>query len=502
MSCVIGLDIGTTSTIGILVKLPETILGIVSRPVTLMSRNPGWAEEDPEQWWSNCCGIIRQLLADAQIKPSEIAGVGVTGMLPAVVLLDADGVLLRPSIQQSDGRCATEVEELRAEIDEAAFVGRAGNGINQQLVASKLRWIEKHEPEVFSKIATVFGSYDYINWRLTDARRVEQNWALEAGFVDLSWHEIAADLVAHTHLRPSVIPAKAASHDVIGQVSTAAALETGLAAGTPVVGGAADLIASALAAGVVKDGQALLKFGGSVDVLVATSKVAPDPRMFLDYHLIPGLYMPNGCMSTGGSGLNWFAANFAGGELAAATKAGLTLHQHLDRLAEAVPAGADGLTVVPYFLGEKTPIHDPFARGTITGLSFNHTVGHVWRALLESYAYAIAQHMDVLRDMGHAPRQYLASDGGANSRLWMQIVADVLQAPIQLLKGHPGSCLGAAWTAAIGVGRVTDWSGVDRFIHKGDLIEPIAAHASIYADGYQRFDAVYQSLKQLHRAQK
>src|SRR5262245_56881194 len=140
MSCVIGLDIGTTSTIGILVKLPGTVLGIVSRPVTLTSRNQGWAEENPEQWWDNSCAIIQQLIAESGIEPAEIAGIGVTGMLPAVVLLDREGHLLRPSIQQSDGRCAIEVEELRAEIDEAAFVRRAGNGVNQQLVASKLRW--------------------------------------------------------------------------------------------------------------------------------------------------------------------------------------------------------------------------------------------------------------------------------------------------------------------------------------------------------------------------
>src|SRR5947208_2597300 len=170
-------------------------------------------------------------------------------MLPAVVLLDAEGQLLRPSIQQSDGRCAAEVDELRREIDEAAFVRIAGNGINQQLVAAKLRWLERHEPEVFGRIATVFGSYDYINWRLTGARRIEQNWALEAGFVDLRLHEIADELVAHTHLPRSAIPRKALSHEVIGRVSAAAAAETGLPEGLPVVGGAADLIASALAAG-------------------------------------------------------------------------------------------------------------------------------------------------------------------------------------------------------------------------------------------------------------
>ena len=214
MSCVIGLDIGTTSTIGILVRLPETVLGIVSRPVTLVSRNPGWAEEDPEQWWRNSCAIIRQLIADSGIPPTEVAGIGVTGMLPAVVLLDEEGRVLRPSIQQSDGRCAAEVEELRAEIDEPAFVRRAGNGVNQQLVASKLRWIEKHEPAVFPKISTVFGSYDYINWRLTGEKRIEQNWALEAGFVDLARHETAADLIAYTHLPAEAVPAMSSGRPI------------------------------------------------------------------------------------------------------------------------------------------------------------------------------------------------------------------------------------------------------------------------------------------------
>lgn len=497
MSCVIGLDIGTTSTIGILVRLPDTVVKLVSRPVTLRSPKPGWAEEDPQQWWANVCAITRELLETSGVAASEITAVGVAGMVPAVVLLDADGGLLRPSIQQSDGRCAAEVEELKSEIDEAAFVRRAGNGINQQLVAAKLRWIEKNEPAVFSQVATVFGSYDYINWRLTDERRIEQNWALEAGFVDLASHELADDLIAHTHLPRGAVPPKALSHEVIGTVTPEAAAETGLAAGTPVVGGAADMIASALAAGIAREGQALLKFGGAIDVLVASNRAVPDPRMFLDYHLVPGLFMPNGCMATGGSGLNWLAENFAGGERQAATAAGLTLHQHLDRLAADIPAGTDGVSVVPYFLGEKTPIHDALARGTITGLSLNHTIGHVWRALLEAYAYAVAHHIEVFRDMGHDPREFLASDGGANSGVWMQIVADVLQQPVHTLGGHPGSCLGAAWTAAMGVGLANDWAGVDRFVSRGNRIMPNPANAAIYAEGYARFGEIYRSLKHL-----
>jgi xylulokinase len=377
-------------------------------------------------------------------------------MLPAVVLLDSEGRLLRPSIQQSDGRCGEQIAALHAEQDETSFLARTGNGINQQLVAAKLRWLAQHEPQVFARIATVFGSYDYINWRLTGERAVEQNWALEAGFVSL-------DAAAHTGLR----------------------------AGTPVIGGAADLVASALAAGIVASGDVLIKFGGSVDIMTASDTIRPDARMFLDYHLIPGLYMPNGCMSTGGSALNWFVRHFAGGQADEARRRGLNLHQWLDTLAQERPAGSDGVTVLPYFLGEKTPLHDPAARGVFEGLSFSHDVGHLWRALLEAYAYGVAHHVEVLNDMGHATRRFVVSDGGAASGVWMQIVANVLQQPLQRLAGHPGSSLGAAWTAAIGVGLESDWSGISRFVSAAERIEPDPALAETYRRGYAHYRTLY-----------
>jgi xylulokinase len=497
MACIFGLDIGTTSTIGILIRLPDQVLGVASRPTMLRSPRPGWAEQDPREWWANACHISRQLLSDNTVSPDEVAAIGVTGMLPAVVLLDERDELIRPSIQQSDGRCVAELDALRAEVDESGFLARAGNGINQQLVACKLRWLEHHEPENFRRIATVLGSYDYINWRLTGERAIEQNWALEAGFVDLATHALADDLVALAHVRRCAIPPKVASHHLLGRVTAKAASQTGLAAGTPVVGGAADLIASALCAGVLGPGDMLIKFGGSIDVLVATDKIAPDARMYLDYHLVPGLFMPNGCMSTGGSGLNWFAASFAGGEAAAAAAQGLSLHQHLDRLAAAIPPGAEGVRVLPYFLGEKTPIHDPAARGVFSGLTLAHGLGHLWRALLEAYAQAVAHHVAVLNDMGHRTDNCVVSDGGSTSRLWMQIVADVLRLPLRRLIGHPGSCLGAAWTAAMGLGLADDWAGVGRFVQHGDLIEPDCRNGALYAQGYGEFRELYRCFKSL-----
>jgi len=491
MSLALGLDIGTTSTIGILIRPEGEIAGMASRAVDLRCERIGWAEQNPEQWWCNVRNITRELLADG-IEAEEISAVGVTGMLPAAVLLDAAGNLLRASIQQSDARCGAEVEELKQEVDALSFVARTGNGINQQLIAPRLRWIEKHEPEVFRKIATVFGSYDYINWRLTGRRAVEKNWALEAGFVDVASGAVASDLVRLAHIAASALPPKSESSEILGHIGADAAADTGLKQGTPVVGGAADLIASALAAGITKKGEVLLKFGGSVDILIATDQPVPDPRMYLDYHLVPGLFMPNGCMATGGSGLNWFVNTFAASERADAVAAGLSVHEWLDRKAAAVPAGADGLTVLPYFLGEKTPVHDPFARGVFSGLTLSHTIGHLWRAMLEGYAYALAHHVEVLHDMSYPTTRYFASDGGSNSRIWMQIVADILQEPVQLLCGHPGSCLGAAWTAAIGAGLASDWEAISKFVRKGTLVEPNRANAARYAEGYRVFRSLYQ----------
>ena len=205
--------------------------------------------------------------------------------------------------------------------------------------------------------------------------------------------------------------------------------------------------------------------------------------------------MPNGCMSTGGSGLNWFVENFAGGLSGEAEAAGISLHRRLDELAEVTPAGADGLTILPYFIGEKTPIHDPAARGVFAGLSLMHGIGHVWRAMLEAYGYALVHHMEVIRDIGHEPRTYFVSDGGSASRVWMQIVADMLQVPLQCLTGHPGSCLGIAWTAAIGAGLADDWLGVSKFIGIGERLIPNPDNAAVYAEGYRTYRDLYTRLR-------
>jgi xylulokinase len=494
MALILGIDIGTTSTIGILIDDEGRTLALAQRPVDLHSERPGWAEEDPGQWWDNTCAIIPELLAKGGRNAGEIAAVGVTGMLPAVVLLDAEGRLLRRSIQQSDGRTGREVAELAAEVDAAAFVRRTGNGINQQLVAPKLRWLERHEPDMFGRIATVQGSYDYINWRLTGACVIEHNWALEAGFLDLAGGRIDPELVAQGHIDPALLPAVKHSHEVIGEVTRAAAAATGLAAGTPVVAGCADHVASAFVAGIRREGDLLIKFGGAGDILLATDRPRPDPRLFLDYHLVPGLFMPNGCMACSGAVLNWIVRELGGG----VDMTGETPHAHLDRLAAGLPPGADGLLLLPYFLGEKTPIHDPYARGTLVGLGLHHTIGHIWRAALEAVAFGFRHHVEVFEELGQSVRRVVASDGGAKSRVWMQIAADVLGRPIELLAGHSGSCLGAAYVAGVATGSFAGWDEIARYVRPAGVVEPDPARADLYGRQYALYREIYERLRPLY----
>jgi xylulokinase len=318
-------------------------------------------------------------------------------------------------------------------------------------------------------------------------RAVERNWALEAGFIDLRDDRIADDLVALGGLPRSAVPDAVAPHHRLGAVTKDAAQKTGLPEGLIVFGGAADHIASALAAGLTRAGDVLLKFGGAGDVIAVTERAAPDRRLFLDYHLIPGLFAPNGCMASSGSALRWLAG-LIGGDGSDETLA------KLDAAAEKIAPGSEGVRALPYFLGEKTPIHDPSARGTITGLSLGHGAGHIWRAALEAVACGFRHHLDVLVDMGQPVEKLLASDGGSRSAIWMRIVADVCGRPVRRLADSHGSAVGAGWVAIVGLG-LGQWSDIAGASAKGDIFVPDRDATSVYDRVYTEYRALYETLK-------
>lgn len=497
----LGLDIGTTLTKGVLIDLEGAIVAEAARESTLISRNPMWAEEDPELWWANVVAIVPELLARAGAGAGDVSAIGVSGMVPAMVLLDAAGRLLRPSIQQNDARTAREIAELKAAHDERRFFELTGGSINQQVVAPKALWLWKHEPEVMTKLSTLFGSYDYVAFRLTGQRSAERNWALESGLYDVRKERFSQELLELARLRPEQLADVHASHEIIGEVTAAAAAATGLAAGTAVVAGVADHVSSAYATTAYGDGDLVLKLGGAGDILFSMGRLVTDPRLYIDYHVVPGKYYLNGCMATSGSLLEWYVHQFCDADAAQARAEGRSSYALLDERAGATTPGADGLVLLPYFLGEKTPLFDAAARGTLIGLDLHHTRHHVYRAVLESVAYGFRHHVDVLGERGLTIARVLAADGGARSDLWLQICADVLGRPVRRVAGHPGSGLGAAIAAGMGCGLLDGWSDIERYVRLDRTFLPDErAHArydelyGVYRESYERLKPLYPQL--------
>ncbi len=410
---------------------------------------------------------------------------GASGMVPTLILLDAQGRVLRPSIQQNDARSQEEIWHFRAQVDSDDVLHMTGSAITQQSIGPKLLWLRRHEPETISQAARVMGSYDYIVYRLTGTFSCERNWALESGLFDLhrqDWDDsllrlstISRDWLGEVHW-PS---------DVVGELTSEAAHHTGLLRGTPVVAGSADHIASAFSAGIKEPGDLLVKLGGAGDILYHLDRPVVDARLFLDYHVIPGKYLINGCMAASGSIIKWFRDNFAPNADYAV----------LDAEASSVAPGSDGLVLLPYFLGEKTPVNDPLARGVIMGLTLSHTRAHVHRAILEGIAYGFRHHLAVLAERGLSATRCRVSNGGARSALWKQVTADVLGIPLEEIAQHPGSSLGAAFVAGKGVGLFTGWSDIERFISVAGTVEPdMTAHA-LYRQLFDVYRNVYESLK-------
>jgi xylulokinase len=480
-SYLLGIDIGTTATKGILLHPDAGIVAAAEAPASLSARHATWAEEDPAQWWVNVAQVTAACLAQAHISGRDIAAVGVSGMVPCVVLLAEDGAVLRPSIQQNDARAVDEIELFKRELDPADVLRRTGSAISQQSIGPKLLWLRRHEPEVMSRASFVLGSYDYIVYKLTGVCSCERNWALESGLFDLQRQDWDDTLLALSTIPRQWLATVHWASDVVGTVTPEAAAHTGLRVGTPVVAGSADHIASAFSAGVKTPGDLLVKLGGAGDILYSLDAPVVDARLYLDYHVIPGRYLINGCMASSGSILKWFQMYFA-------PDAGFA---RLDAEALSLPAGSEGLVLLPYFLGEKTPIHDARARGVLFGLTLAHTRAHVYRAILEGIAYGFRHHLAVLAELGLGVTRARVTNGGARSRLWKQVVADVLGLPLEQLAEHPGSSLGAAFVAGKGVGIFACWDEIERFVHVPAVVEPdAAAHA--------RYTALYGIYRQLY----
>jgi xylulokinase len=468
-----GIDLGSSAVKGVLFDPERGVLATSELPVDLYSLAPATAEADPADWWTATCGVTGRLLAGAGATGTDVGAISVSGMVPALVSLDARGQPLRRAILQNDARATVEVHELREALAGDDLLARTGSVVSQQSVAPTLLWLSRHEPDVVQQTRYVVGSYDWLLHRLGAVLHVERNWALESGLFTLGGDALD-EVFRRAGAEPSLVPPVSEPGDVVGHLSTAAAKELGLAEGTPLVVATADHVASAYAAGLAAEPEALLKLGGAGDILVVSSAARVDERLYLDRHMIPGLWLPNGCMATSGTLLRWFQ--------------------------EVLANGAEGLVCLPYLLGEKSPLHDPNLRGAFLGLHLGHRRQHLFRACLEAVAFGFRQHLEVYAQLGMTVTEARVTNGGAASGLWKRILADVCGIPLYPVLAHPGAALGAALAAAVGIGLLPAWEAVQGYVQLGPEMTPDSSTAEIYDRQYETYMLAGKAVEEIsHR---
>ncbi len=471
----LGIDIGTSSSKGVLARPDGTVVAVATRPHELSLPRSGWAEHDAETvWWADFAEICAELLPQAA---APIAAVCVSGIGPCLLPADAAGQPLRPAILYGiDTRATREIEELTAHYGADTLLARGGSLLTSQAVGPKLAWLRRHEPEVWARTRYFFMANSFIIHRLTGEYVLDHHSASQCDpLYDLQenhWIEDWAEDVAPGLPLPRLLwPA-----EVAGTVSAAGAQATGLPAGTPVVAGTIDAWAEAASVGVLEPGDLMLMYGTTMFLVEVVTQPRPHRALWSTAGVFPGTYSLAAGMATSGALTAWLR-DIAGG----------LPYETLVGEAAAVPAGAEGLVVLPYFAGERTPIFDTQARGVIAGLTLRHGRGHLYRALLEATGYGIRHIFEAMRDAGGGGRRLVAVGGGTKGGLWTQIVADVTNRP-QILPGETiGASYGDALLAAVGVGLAAPdgaWNP------PAAVVEPDPATRAVYDTLY----AIYRDL--------
>ena len=498
----LGIDIGTYESKGVLTTAEGQVVASAATPHSLSLPRPGWAEHDAEDvWWRDCVTLCRQLLVQSGADPHAIAAVGVSAIAPCVLPIDAAGRPLRPAILYGiDTRASAEVAELERTLGRDAIFAVSALHLSSQAAGPKILWLRRHEPEVWARTATILSGSGYLVFKLTGERVLDRYTATAyAPLFNMhtgEWSPIMAAAITPLERLPRL----AWSVEVVGRVTATAAAETGLAAGTPVVAGTADAASEALSAGLARPGDLMIMYGSSIFFIEKTERLVATDRLWAAVFLEPETYAVAGGMSTGGSLTRWFRDQLAPIVVAAAAAGGPNAYAALADLAASSPPGARGLVVLPYFAGERTPIHDADARGVIAGLTLSHTRADLYRALLEGVGYGIRHNVETMRALGVAPQRILAVGGGTRNRLWLQIVSDIAGIEQFVPDQVYGASYGDAFLAGVGVGLLRDTTQVAQWVRHATSVRPRPEVQAQYEAYYQVYRELYEgSAVAVHR---
>ncbi len=486
----LGLDIGTSGVKAVLVAANGEVRASSTTPISMQTPKPGWAEQDPESWWQAALASIRSVRAT--LLATDIVSVGISGQMHSSVFLDAQGAVIRPALLWCDGRTTEECAEITERVGgESRLRDLASNPALEGFTLPKVLWLRKHEPQAFARLATVLLPKDYIRFRLTGSLATEPSDASATLMYNTAARKWSDEIMAAVELPMSILPAVGESAEVLGRVSTVAAGLSGLREGTPVVGGGADNACGAAGVGVVEPGEAVASWGTSGTVLapLAAPHVDPKLRAHTFCHVMPQSWYMMGVVLSAGGAFAWYREQFAR-DLAAVGNA----DAKLDAEAASVPAGAEGVTFLPYLQGERTPHRNAAARGALLGLSLAHTRAHVTRAVLEGVAFALRDSLTILQDLGMTPRELLLTGGGAKSPFLRRLQAEVCGCPVTTVNREEGPAYGAALLAAVGAGAFADLPAAAKETLRRSTPEIPAPSA------HESYDAPYQRYRNAFHA--
>jgi xylulokinase len=492
----LGIDVGTTGSKALLIDADGAVKASATTEYPMFTPQPLWAEQNPADWWSATVTSIRRVLDQGSAQASQVAGVGLTGQMHGLVLLDGAGEVLRPCIMWNDQRTAAQCAAITRRVGAENVLRLTGNPVLPGFTAPKIAWVREHEPEVYARVEKVLLPKDYARYRLTGGFFSEVSDASGTSLFDVGRRQWSEEMLEALEIPRPWLPEVTESPVVSARVDARAAEETGLAQGTPVVGGGGDQAAQAVGTGIVEEGivSATLGTSGVVFAASETYRVEPQGRLHAFCHAVPGTWHLMGVMLSAAGSFRWYRDTLGEPERARAGESGRDAYDLLTEAAAAVPPGCEGLIFLPYLTGERTPHPDPNARGVFFGITLRHGKAHLTRAVLEGVSYGLRDSLELMRELGLSIEQVRASGGGARSSLWRQIMADVFDTGVVTVNVTEGAAYGAALLAGVGAGVYpTVGAACETAIRVTGRLEPGPA-ASVYADFYPRYRALYPAL--------
>jgi xylulokinase len=489
MQYFIGIDSSTTATKALLIDEQGDVVAVAATEYGYETPRPLWSEQDPALWWHGTANSIRQVLSASGVKTDDVHGIGLTGQMHGLVLLDEEGHVLRPSILWNDQRTGAQCDEIRRRLGKERLIQITGNDALTGFTAPKILWVQENEPEIWERTRHILLPKDYVRLKLTGEYAIDKADGAGMLLFDLKQRDWSPEVLAALEIPPAYLPPTHEGPAITGYLSHAAAEATGLRVGIPVMAGGGDQAAGAVGVGAVQPGVVSLALGTSGVVFATTGGpfIEPQGRLHAFCHAVPGRWHFMGVMLSAAGSLRWYRDTFAPN----------VSFDDLLAPAVSVPIGCEGLLYLPYLTGERTPHPDPLARGAFVGLTVRHSLPHLSRAVIEGVSFGLRDSFELIKSgSGAEITQVRVSGGGAKSPLWRQILADIMNAELVTVNTTEGAAYGAALLAGTGAGI---WPDVDsacrRTIHVTGSTQPNPTAVAEYERWYGVYRGLYPALK-------